>query len=407
MADDDFDALLLGVILTDEGRQNPYPAYAELRSRAPRHRTSFGGLVVTRYADCMELLRNPRFGRPLDDMDAPTTLRGRRPLPLADSGSMLFKNPPDHTRLRGLVSRAFTPKRVEALRPQIKSLLAPVLAEMQDAVTVDVMEVLASSIPVSVISALLGVPESESGRFRGLVRDVTSFIDAAADDAALARAAESAMELGGYFAELVVHLRQHPDDGLLSAMIQVEAEGDRLSEGELLSNAILLYAAGFETTSNLIGNGLRALLLNPDEMSRLRDEPELMPSAIWEMLRWDSPVQLNGRTALEDTRALDIDFARGDSTVILQGAGNWDPEVFAGPERFDIARFVSESTPPPLSFGWGVHHCLGAHLARAEGEVVFEELLGRFSKIELAADELHYRPSFTLRGLDSLVVSVA
>ena len=235
---------------------------------------------------------------------------------------------------------------------------------------------------------------------------MTAFIDAAADEEALARAGAAAAEVGEYFLGLIADLREHPDDGLLSAMIQVEAEGDRLSEGELLSNAMLLYAAGFETTSNLIGNGLRALLLFPDEMQRLRADPQLMPSAIWEILRWDSPVQLNGRTALESVRALDIDFVRGDSAIILQGAGNRDPSAYQDPDRFDVGRFADDRVPPPLSFGWGIHHCLGAHLARAEGEVVFAGLLERFADIELASADMHYRSSFTLRGLDSLVVAV-
>lgn len=409
---EDADALLASTVLTDEGRQDPYAAYARLRAGGGRWATAFGDLGLAGYHDCLEVLRHPRLGRPEPDMELPAGMSGRaREVEGDRAASMLFLNPPDHTRIRGLVSRAFTPRRVEALRPQIEALLAPVLAHFADHGGGDVMAELAIPFPVAVISELLGVPKEGNEHVQPLVRDVTAFIDAAADDVALDRAERSGEELLAYFSDLIETKRAAPDDRLLSALIEVEEAGDRLSHEELLSNTLLLYAAGFETTSNLIGNGLRLLLLHPDQMARLRADRSLLPSAIWEILRADSPVQLNNRVALSDVELFGRTWPRGSSFIVLQGSGNHDPSVYDDPSRFDVSRFASPDTPPPLSFGWGAHHCLGAHLARAEGEIAFGALLDAFASIELDADALvdgrpHYRPSFTLRGLDALPVRV-
>ena len=248
------------------------------------------------------------------------------------------------------------------------------------------MAQLAVPFPVAVISELLGVPREGNEHIQPMVRAATSLIDAAADEAATEAGQLGVIGLAMYFVELVEAKRADPDDRLLSALIQVEAEGDRLSPEELIANTILLYAAGFETTSNLIGNGLRLLLTHPDQMQRLRAEPELMSSAILEMLRHDSPVQLNMRFALEQVELFGEVHPRGTAFVVLQGGANHDPAAYDRPERFDVGRFAAGTAPQPLSFGWGAHHCLGAHLARAEGEIVFDELLSRTDRIELDED---------------------
>lgn len=420
------DGLLASTILTDEGRQDPYPSYARLRAETEvdgepgRWDTAFGLLGLAGYHDCLEVLRHPRLGRPEADMDQPLSLSGQaRGRSLEGVPSMLFLNPPDHTRIRGLVSRAFTPKRVEELRPQIEVLLAPVLDRVAELGGGDVMAELAIPFPVAVISELLGVPKEGNEHIRPLVRDVTAFIDPAADDEAMQRATTSAALLATYFTELIEEKRTHPDDRLLSALIQVEEAGDRLAPDELLVNTLLLYAAGFETTSNLIGNGLRLLLANPDQMQRLRDDRDLLGSAMWEILRADSPVQLNNRVVLEEVELFGQRRSRGASFIVLQGAANHDERVYPDAARFDVGRFAhtggtgsDDAAPPPLSFGWGAHHCLGAHLARAEGEIAFGAMLDAFSSIELDTNELvdgrlHYRPSFTLRGLDALPIAVS
>ena len=237
---------------------------------------------------------------------------------------MLTLNPPDHTRIRALVSRAFTPRRVEELRPVIESLLDPVLERFADQQQGDVMAELAMPFPVAVISELLGVPGEGNEHIRPWVRDVTAFIDAASDDEAIQRATLAALELVGYFSGLIEEKRAHPDDRLLSALIEVEEAGDRLSPAELIVNTLLLYAAGFETTSNLIGNGLWALLDNPDQLDRLRGDRDLLPSAMWEILRYDSPVQLNSRTVLTDVEIFGATWQRGDTFTVLQGCANRD-----------------------------------------------------------------------------------
>lgn len=400
---DTLDDLVYGIIFDDVAHQDLLPAYREMHELGPVWSSRYGMTVTVEYASGLEVLRNPRWGRAEADM--PRRTFGGTSVS-SGSSTMLLLNPPDHTRIRSLVSRAFTPRRVEELRPRLEKLVEPMIDALAEGGGGDVMTHLAVPFPVAVISELLGVPQEETMRFTGLVRDTTSLIDAAADDEARARGMAAGGELAAYFVELAGEKRAHPDDGLFTALINVEAEGDRLSEEELILNTILLYAAGFETTSNLIGNGLYALLRNPGQLQRLRDEPALMESAIWEMLRFDSPVQLNGRNALVDDEFRGEPRTRGAAVVVLQGGANHDPRVYERPERFDVARFAGDDAPTPLSFGWGAHHCLGAHLARAEGEIVFGALLDRFESIELAGDTPHYRPSFTLRGLDALPVRV-
>jgi len=402
------DALLAEAVLSDEGRQDPLPYYRRLREESPVWRSAFEGWVLTRYDDCLEALRHPRLGRPEPGSET-TGMSGRQRRRPDEEVVMLFLNPPDHTRVRGLVSREFTPRRVEQLRPRLRKLLEPGLDRLAEGGGGDVMAELAIPFPVAVISELLGVPTEGNEHIRPLVHDSTSLIDAAADDEAIARGEAAVATIAEYFIELIEEKRKRPDDGLLSALITVEAEGDRLSIEELIGNTMLLYAAGFETTSNLIGNGLQLLLDHPDQMQRLRDDRSLMASAVWEMLRHDSPVQLNGRSALDDVELLGRPFERGTSFVVLQGCGNHDDATYPDAGRFDVGRFTDARTPPPLSFGWGAHHCLGAHLARAEGEIVFDALLDRFGELSLdeaalGGDRPHYRPSFTLRGLDALPV---
>jgi len=405
------DALLTYTIQTDEGRQNPYPAYNQLRSSPTRWRSNTGSTILTGYNDCLEVLRHPKLGRAEADMDLPLSIAGNERRVSDDTSTMLLINPPDHTRIRSLVSRAFTPRRVDELRPTIENLLLPVLDRFVDQGGGDVMADLAVPYPVAVISELLGVPQEGNEHILPLVRALTALIDPASSPEATAKGEAAGMEIAVYFLGLVEEKRAHPDDRLLSALIQVEEAGDKLSIEELITNIVLLYAAGFETTSNLIGNGLLLLLNNPDQMQRLRAEPQLMGPAILEMLRADSPVQMNVRVALEPVELFGELHPRGASFVVLQSCGNHDSSVYPLGEKFDLARFTNSEAPQPLSFGWGAHHCLGAHLARAEGEIVFRSLLERFENMSIdtsaqGSDLPIFRPSFTLRGLESLLIQV-
>ncbi len=246
------DLLLASTVTTDDGRQDPYPAYARLRSGGGRWRSAFGAQCLARYDDCLAALRNPALGRPEPDMDLPDGISGRERQTREDTLTMLFLNPPDHTRIRGLVSRAFTPRRVEELRPEIEALLAPTVDRLAEQGGGEIMAELAIPFPVAVISELLGVPREGNEHIQPLVRAITAFIDRV----------------------------RRPDDRLLSALIEVEESGDRLSTDELLANTLLLYAAGFETTSNLIGNGLRLFIEHPEQWRHLGDDPSLLGPAM-------------------------------------------------------------------------------------------------------------------------------
>ena len=413
VCDVDADNVLLRLLLTPEGRADPYPLYRELRDTAPVLRSSFGPIVLSRYDDCLTALRDPRLGRG-------TALRAAGEGPsLGFAGfdidpeqrqafferagnNMLFADPPDHTRLRRLVSRAFTPHRIEGLRPAVEQMVAGYLDNMVDAGDVDVMTTLAFPLPVTVIGELVGVPAPDRAGFQPLVRAGTAALDPAADPAALHTATAAMDQMRAYFLDLVAERRRTPGEDLLSGLVAACEAGDALSDDEVVATAILLFAAGFETTTNLIGNGLLALLRHPDQLARWRHDPSLAHAAVEELLRWDSPVQLNMRTALERAEVAGEPLPRGETVVVLQGGANRDPERFDEPESFDVGR----ADNAPISFGWGIHHCLGAALARMEGEVVFNALLARCSTIDSRVDEPQWRPTMTLRGLAALPVTV-
>ncbi|MGH9183797.1 MAG: cytochrome P450 [Acidimicrobiales bacterium] len=397
------DALLLELVATPEGRADPYPRYARLREQAPVHRSALDLWVVTRYEDCQRVLRDPRFGKDYDNAvdrwrEADPELARQVAFP-AEKPSLLFLNPPDHTRLRGLVTRAFTPKTVEGLRPRIVALVDELLDRLGEGET-DLVAGLAFPLPVTVIGEMLGVPVEDRPRFQPLVRAVAALLEVFVSREALAAAEGAQRTMRSYFADLVAERRAAPRHDLVSELLAAEAEGDRLTTDELISTAVLLFAAGFETTTNLIGNGVLALLRHPDQLLRLRRDPGLLRLAVDELLRYDSPVQVDGRTALADVELGGHRLPAGAGVLTLLGSANRDPERFTEPDRLDVGRDEGAS----LSFGSGIHHCLGAALARVEGQVAFGRLLERFSEVELGTDEPARRDSLTLRGLVSLPV---
>ena len=396
------DALLMELVATPEGRAEPYPRYAALRTQAPVHRSAFGLWTLTAYDDCQVLLRHPGVGKDfsaamnslgLTDADREAQDRFRN-----DRSNMLVTDPPDHTRLRGLVTRAFTPRTVEKLRPRIVALVDELLDGFGD--EVEVMDALAFPLPVTVIGDMLGVPVEDRPKLRPLVRSVTAILELAVSPEALAQAAEADAELGRYFAGLVAERRAHPADDLLTKLIEAEDQGDQLTEHELISTVILLFAAGFETTTHLIGNGLLALLRNPDQLDRLRADRTLIPKAVEELLRYDSPVQIAARTTYEDLSLGGQTIPTGSLVLAMLGAANRDPAKFSDPERLDVGR----EEGPPMSFGGGIHFCLGAALARLEGQIVLDRLLDRFGAMELVGGPPTVRDSLTLRGLVDLRV---
>ena len=392
---------LLEVLVTPEGRADPYPTYAELRRSAPVALAPDGVLVLTRYADCAALLRHPSCGRA--DPDGLFTSLGmpewREHAGLSQLfSSMLNINPPDHTRIRRLVSGVFTPRRVAGLQPAIARLTEDLLSTMSG--TVNFVDAFAFPLPVTVIGELLGVPAADRPQFQSLVRDWTLLLDVYDDDV-LARADAAAIRIRSYLADLAAERRRHPQPDLMTALVAAESGDERLTEDELLSTAALLFGAGFETTTHLLGNALVALLDHPDQLERLRNVPALGASAVEEFLRFDSSVQLTGRTALADLDLAGIPVAAGQRVIAYLGAANRDPARFENPDRLDLSR----ADNVPLSFGGGIHYCLGAALARLEAQIALPALLQRFPRIALAGP-LERRDSLTLRGFLTLPVSV-
>jgi cytochrome P450 len=265
------------------------------------------------------------------------------------------------------------------------------------------MAVLAFPLPNWVIGELVGVPPADRTGFQDLVRLGAAAIEPIIDEETTRRAIGAQAELGQYFTELLAQRRRQPEDDLMTGLAEARERDDALTDEEIVSTAILLFAAGFETTTNLIGNGLWALLHHPGEMDRLRRDPDLAPGAVEELLRWDSPVQVNFRTALEDTELDGEPIPAGQQMLVLQGAANRDPARFPDPERLDLGR----PDNVPLSFGWGAHHCIGAALARMEGEEVFRALVTRFGRIEAVGPAPAWRSGMTLHGLESLEVEVS
>ncbi|MEN3314370.1 MAG: hypothetical protein V7605_604 [Acidimicrobiaceae bacterium] len=397
------DAVVVELVATPEGRADPYSRYARLRSLAPVHRSAIGFWVLTRFDDCQRVLRDPRVGKDFSGAARALGLSDAQQAEQAafrdDHSNMLFADPPDHTRLRGLATRAFTPRTVEALRGRVVAIVDE-LIDGFGAGEVDLMDALAFPLPVTVIGEMLGVPAEDRAQFRPLVRASTAVLELAVTPEALAAATAARATMEEYFAALVAERRAHPRDDLLTQLIETEDKGDQLSERELISTAILLFAAGFETTTHLIGNSVLALLGDPGQLDRLRDDRSLLRPGVEELLRYDSPVQITARTAYEPIDVAGHDVEAGETVLALLGAANRDPDHFTDPDRLDVGRDGGAA----LSFGSGIHYCLGAALARLEGQVVLDRLLERFATWELVGDRPGHRDSLTLRGLVDLRV---
>ena len=386
-------------------RADPHPMYRRLQEEQPRAANMFG-YTFTKHADCQAVLRDPRlsssqshqpgyaqFTEMVEQMGFGALLRMTR--------SMLFLDPPDHTRLRKLASKAFTARAVEAMRPHIQELVDDMLDAAADRGGMDVIADLAYPLPITVISEMLGVPLEDRERFHQWTPAAVKMLDPNDDFSIFPAACEAFEGYRGYFLELIEERRRRPGDDLLSALVEAEEEGDRLTEEEMVAMVTLLFVAGHETTVNLIGNGLNALLRRPDQRDRLAADPSLVPTAVEEMLRFDPPVQLTGRNAVVDVELDDgFTIAQGQQVITLLAAANRDADVFDDPDRFDVGRQANRH----LSFGGGIHHCLGAPLARVEGQVAVASLLRRFPKVELADDDPPRKETVTIRGFAALPV---
>jgi cytochrome P450 len=390
---------------TPEHRADPYPTYRWLRERHPIMDSTWEDdtSILTRFADCEAVLRDPRWSsnpahRPMPEgeMDVRTAMS-------QTGGSiLLFIDPPDHTRIRRLVSKAFTPRTVERLRPRVQQIVDELLDDAAERGSLDVVGELGYTVPVTVICEMLGVPVEDRDLFGPWSSDASRLLDGVLDEETTMKGLLGSMQIINYLNGLIEEHRAHPRDDLLGALIAAEEEGDRLSEDELRSNALLLFVAGHETTMNLIGNGTYALLRNRTQLERLRDDPSLAASAIEELLRFDGPVHLTGRVATEDLEVNGHRFAKDQQVITMISAANRDPERFTDPDTLDIGR----QDGPHLAFSYGMHYCLGAALARLEGQVAIPTLVSRFPNMELITDPVEYREHLVLRGLKELRVAI-
>jgi cytochrome P450 len=388
-------------------RANPYPFYAQLRSEDPVHwDEELGFWVLTRFADVSSVYLDPRFSR------AQGLLRGfdrlpqdeqhiARPVYESLSRTTFYSDPPYHTRLRGVLNEGFTPRTMDQLRPRIQSIVEGLLDQAVGAGKMDAIADFAYGLPILVIAGMLGLPPGERQRVKDWSDDLFAVLGTVPhSQAQMERASKSLGEMSDYVSALSQARRGNPGHDLLSTLVM--EVGERLSQDELVANVSMLLSAGHETTSNLIGNGLLALLLNPDELRRLRADPGLAASAIEEMLRYDNPVQIAYRSAAEDVQVGGKWIRKGQLVNMVLGAANRDPERYSDPDRFDICRDEGKH----LGFGLGIHFCIGAALVRLEGQIAFSELLRRLPRLALAADAdaLEWQEQPIFRGLKSLPV---
>jgi cytochrome P450 len=396
----------VATMLTPEARADPYPVWADMRRRGRLFRSSTGLWATAVHDTASGILRDQRFS------SSPTHQKGYQSLTTAFDAevpelpgpetSLLTMDPPDHTRIRRLVASTFSPRTLAALDPWIRE-RAGALLDAVDPAGFDLIDALAYPLPIAVICQLLGVPAADRDRFKAWGQLIATTLEPVVDpvgDNKEGIAAELALR--AYFEDLIRDRRDHPDDTLLSALIAAEEEGDRLSFDELVSTCVLLLVAGFETTVNLIGNGTRALIDAPKEWERLSSDPTMVAGAVEELLRYDSPVQATSRVATQDIEIEGTTLHEGDQVIVAIGGANRDPATFADPDTLDVGRPEANRH---LSFSLGIHHCLGAGLARLEGRIAFEELTRRFPPLVLAGTPKP-RGLLVLRGFEALPVQV-
>jgi cytochrome P450 len=429
------DLLGLSNLTRPEIRANPYPFYAQLREYDPIHwDEEMGFWVLTRYADIYSLYTDERFSRAQGLMRGFERLSAQdqriaQPVYHSFSKTVFYADPPYHTHLRGLMNHAFTPRRVEQLRPYVQQIVNELLDAAQAKGGMDVIRDLAYPLPVMVIAELLGLPASDRARFKGWSDDLFAILGTVRkkSQSLLERAAQSLEEMSAYVKDLSQKRRENPQDDLLSALL-LETDHDdlpnprdyessphatgglvreaqassMLTEAELVANVNILLSTGHETTTHLIGNGVLNLLRHPDELLKLKEHPQLLSSAIEEMLRYDNPVQITYRSAIADAQINGKSIHKGDLVNTIIASANRDPERFSDPDRFDITR----SEGRHLSFGLGIHYCIGAPLVKMEAEVAFSTLLRRFPQLQLATDHLEWQEHPIFRGLKALPVSL-
>ena len=388
-------------------RRNPYLQLDRLRAAEPVHRSdALQAWILTRYDDVLRVLRDhdtfSSDARQAGGQIAAALQEQRANSPLGDTRSVLASDPPEHTFLRGIVNRAFTPRSVELLRPRMEEIVASLLDELPDTGEWDLMDGLAQPLPVIVIAELLGIPSEDRAQFKVWSQHIALTTDIMQSQESIESIRQATSELVEYFGGFIEDRRRQPREDLISALVAAETEGRRLTGAEVLAFAILLLVAGNETTTNLIGSGMRTLLAHPEAAAALRAQPERIPAAIEEMLRYDSPVQGIVRFATREVEVGDKTLRKGDVIMGMTGAANRDPDQFPNPTAFDLDRGDTRH----LAFGMGIHYCVGAPLARVEGAIAFRALLERWPSIEAAGD-VEMGGTFLIRGPVRLPLAVA
>lgn len=394
---------------TPAARTNPYAIAKALRESAPFHATPQGLQLVTRYADCATILHDPHFGHGYGE-----GLNTLRPTVDPDEvfGSFLRMDPPDHTRLRRLVVKAFNHKAVMALRPRIQAITDAFVDRLLADGGADLVSELSYPLPLTIVSEMLGAPAADHPQFlrwsAAIARGQDP--DELLTDEEIAARATALREFAAYFRAYIARKRAEPAVDLVSQLAAVEEEGDALTERELLDICVVLLVAGHETTANLLSNSVLNLLLHPEQAELLRARPELLPDAVDELVRYDPPVQMSLRVTLADQEVSGHRFRRGEAALILHASAHRDPSAFPRPDELDVTRFAGQpAASRHVAFGTGIHYCIGANLARLEGEVVIGTLLRRVPSLELAPSAragVRYQPHVALRGPRELPVRV-
>lgn len=403
-AEDTDSSLSLYHLLEPEVLANPYPLFRRLRSEDPVHWDPFiHAWVVTRYTDVINVLHNFLAYKPAPpDKLAALGLSALDPITKVTMRQMLFMDPPAHTRLRNLAAQVFTPYRMEMLRSHIQSIVASLLDQVESQGQMDLIADFAEPLPATVTAEMLGVPVSDIRQLKAWSADFAEMLgNFQHNPEGVQRVVRSLQGMTDYFHTAIRELRLRPREGLIHSLLTAEIEGDRLSTEEVVANCIITMVGGQETTTNLIGNGLLALLRNPEVMADLRGDLSLVPSAVEELLRYEAPSQYTARLAPDDIELGGKTIRKGQSTIAILAAGNRDPERFPDPDRIDIRRADNRH----LAFGWAAHFCFGSPLARIEGQVAFDALLRRLSDIALQPGPLVWRRNLGLRGLQALPVT--
>jgi cytochrome P450 len=397
-------ALSLYQLLDPEVLANPYPLYKRLRTEAPVYWDPYlHAWVVTRYADVITVLHHFSANRtPSPAQLAAIGLAELGPVAQVMVKQMLFMDAPDHTRLRSLASAAFTPARVEALRSHISDILDRLLEPLLAGGRMEVIADIAAPLPAIVTAELMGLPTSDAGQLKDWSADFAEVLGNFQHNPDRAsRTLKCVEDMTSYFRDAIRDVRARPREGLINALLTAEIDGDRLTEEEIVANCIVTMVGGQETTTNLIGNGVLTLLRHPVQLERLRNDLSLIPSAVEELLRYESPSQHTARICPEDTRLGGKLIHKGQAVIAVMGAGNRDPERFPNPDQLDVGRTDNRH----LAFGWASHFCFGAPLARIEGQLTFSALMRRTRNLALATEQLVWRDNLGLRGLTALHVT--